>query len=51
MFWREKTASAARFNSSNTTTSRQRQMWLDIGQMRQQMDRQEADRLFGKKPC
>ncbi|MGD9727660.1 MAG: hypothetical protein AB7G68_00115 [Nitrospiraceae bacterium] len=30
---------------------RQRQMWLDIGQMRQQMDRQEADRKLGKKPC
>jgi hypothetical protein len=30
---------------------RQRQMWLDIGQMRQQMDRQEGDRLLGKKPC
>lgn len=27
---------------------RQRQMWLDIGQMRQQLDRQEADRLSGK---
>jgi hypothetical protein len=30
---------------------RQRQMWLDIGQMRQQMDRQELDRKLGKKPC
>lgn len=30
---------------------RQRQMWLDIGQMRQQMDRQESDRKLGKKPC
>jgi hypothetical protein len=30
---------------------RQRQMWLDIGQMRQQMDRQEFDRKLGKKLC
>jgi hypothetical protein len=30
---------------------RQRQMWLDIGQMRQQMERQELDRKLGKKPC
>jgi hypothetical protein len=30
---------------------RQRQMWLDIGQMRQQMDRQEFDRHLGKEPC
>jgi hypothetical protein len=30
---------------------RQRQMWLDIGQLRQQMDRQEFERKLGKKPC
>ena len=30
---------------------RQRQMWLDIGQMRQQLDRQELHRKLGKKPC
>ena len=30
---------------------RQRQMWLDIGQMRQQMDRQESERKHGQKPC
>ena len=30
---------------------RQRQMWLDIGQMRQGMDRQQSDRKYNKKPC
>ena len=30
---------------------RQRQIWLDIGQMRQQLDRQEFDRKHGQKPC
>jgi hypothetical protein len=30
---------------------RQRQMWLDIGQMRRQMDRQEFDLKHGQKPC
>jgi hypothetical protein len=30
---------------------RQRQMWLDIGQMREQMDRQEFDRKHSQKPC
>jgi hypothetical protein len=29
---------------------RQRQMWLDIGQMRRQMDRQEFDLKHGQKP-
>lgn len=30
---------------------RQRQMWLDIGQMRQQMAWQEFDKRLGGKPC
>ena len=30
---------------------RERQMWLDIGHMRQHLDRQEFERKLGKKPC
>ena len=30
---------------------RQRQMFLDIGQMRKQMEQQELDHKLGKKPC
>lgn len=30
---------------------RERQQQLDIGHMRQQLDRQELDRKLGKKPC
>lgn len=30
---------------------RQRQQWLDVENMRKQMDRQEVDRKIGKKPC
>jgi hypothetical protein len=30
---------------------RQRQQWLDLQHMRQQMDQQEYDRKLGKKPC
>ena len=30
---------------------RQRQMFLDIGNMRKQMEQQELDRRLGKKPC
>jgi hypothetical protein len=30
---------------------RQRQQWLDIQNMRKQMDRQELDQKVGKKPC
>ena len=30
---------------------RERQQQLDIGHMRQQMDRQESDRKLGRKPC
>lgn len=30
---------------------RERQQQLDIGQMRQQMDRQESERKHGQKPC
>jgi hypothetical protein len=30
---------------------RERQQQLDIGHMRQQLDRQETDRKLGKKPC
>ena len=30
---------------------RERQQQLDIGHMRQQLDRQEFDRKFGRKPC
>jgi hypothetical protein len=30
---------------------RQRQMYLDMKHMRQQMDQQESDRKLGKKPC
>jgi hypothetical protein len=31
--------------------SRQRQMFLDIGNMRKQMEQQELDHKLGKKPC
>jgi gas vesicle protein len=30
---------------------RERQQQLDIGHMRQQLDRQEFDRKLGRKPC
>jgi hypothetical protein len=30
---------------------RQRQMFLDIGNMRKQMEQQESDRKLGKHPC
>lgn len=30
---------------------RQRQQWLDLQHMRQQMDQQERDRKLGKNPC
>jgi hypothetical protein len=30
---------------------RQRQQWLDIQNMRKQMDQQELDQKVGKKPC
>jgi hypothetical protein len=30
---------------------RQRQMYLDIGNMRKQMEQQELDRRLGKHPC
>jgi hypothetical protein len=30
---------------------RERQQQLDIGHMRQQLDRQETERKLGKKPC
>jgi hypothetical protein len=30
---------------------RQRQMFLDLGQMRQQMEQQALDQKLGKKPC
>ncbi|HSE60141.1 MAG TPA: hypothetical protein VLA99_15685 [Nitrospiraceae bacterium] len=30
---------------------RQRQLFLDIGNMRKQMEQQEFDRKYGKKPC
>ena len=30
---------------------RQRQQWLDINHMREQMDREALDRRLGKNPC
>jgi len=30
---------------------RQRQQFLDIGQMRKQADKEESDRQLGRKPC
>ncbi len=30
---------------------RQRQQWLDVENMRKQMDKQELDRKLGKHPC
>ena len=30
---------------------RERQMFLDIGNMRKQMEQQESDRKLGKTPC
>lgn len=30
---------------------RQRQQWLDLQHMREQMDRQKLDRKLGKRPC